>query len=109
MQDARLEALRGLPGKLQDPASSAELGSPGVLMSVWTKVLAILAAPNASVRQAAAPVVGCIGAVASKQSSRAGDYSAALSVFSLCRNALCKMCVSWNCDSKTVLSMFHGA
>ena len=73
IQDARLEALKALPGKLQDPASSAELGSPGVLMSAWAKVLAILAAPNASVRQAAAPVVGCIGAVASKQSSRAGE------------------------------------
>ena len=99
MQDARLEALRGLPGKLQDPASSAELGAPGVLMSAWTKVLAILAAPNAGVRQAAAPVVGCIGAVASKQSSRAGEQFCC-PVFTLCKRTMCRLSVAWSCDSR---------
>ena len=99
MQDARLEALRELPDKLQDPASCAELGSPGVLMSAWTKVLAILAAPNASVRQAAAPVVGCIGAAASKQSSRAGEQFCC-PVFTLYKRTMCRLSVAWSCDSR---------
>lgn len=74
LQDARLEALRRLPGRLQEAASAAELGSNGVLMSAWTKVLSLLADTDATVRQAAAPVVGCIGVLASKQTSRAGDW-----------------------------------
>ena len=74
MQDARLDALRKLLGKLRDPA--AEIGSPGMLMSLWNRMLSLLADPSAPVRQAAAPVVGCIGALASKQSSRAGDDAA---------------------------------
>ena len=72
MQEARLEALRLLPGKLDDSASAAEMGAPGVLMSAWSKMLSLLADSVASVRQAAAPVLGCIGAMASKQPSRAG-------------------------------------
>lgn len=73
MQEARVEALRDLPNKLQDPASAAEIGSPGVLMAAWNKILQLLADPDAPVRQAAAPVVGCLGGLASKQSSRAGN------------------------------------
>ena len=76
MQEARTKALTSLLGKLQDPASAAELGAPGVLMSAWTKILSLLADPAAPVRQAAAPVLGCIGAMASKQPSRAGGNSA---------------------------------
>ena len=73
MQEVRVETLMNLPNKLQDPASAAEIGSPGVLMAAWNKMLQLLADPDAPVRQAAAPVVGCIGALASKQSSRAGN------------------------------------
>ena len=76
MQDARLDALRDFPGKLRDPAAAAEIGSPGMLMSLWNRVLSLLGDPSAPVRQAAAPVVGCVGALASKQSSRAGDDAA---------------------------------
>ena len=69
-----------LPGKLQDPGLAADMGAPGVLMSAWTKMLSLLADPVASVRQAAAPIVGCIGAMATKQPSRAGTTSAILSL-----------------------------
>ena len=70
-----MEALRLLPRKLEDSASAAEVEAPGVLKSAWTKILSLLADPVASVRQAAAPVLGCIGALASKQPSRAGEGS----------------------------------
>ena len=106
MQEARVEALRNLPNKLHDPASAAEIGSSGVLMAAWNKMLQLLADPDAPVRQAAAPVVGCIGALASKQSSRAGDNMQY--IHNLNRHADCmdsfKVCMHKSLESWTMSS-----
>ncbi|CAL8462813.1 g2346 [Coccomyxa elongata] len=68
----RVAALRDLDKMLRDGDTDAVTAVQGSLPSLWPQCLGLLGDPSADVRQMAAPVVGLLGAIATRQGARPG-------------------------------------
>ena len=76
MQQARrVAALKELQKVLRDDDKSTASTVHGLLPVMWPQTLGLLGDSNADVRQMAAPVVGMLGAMATRQGARSGKRS----------------------------------
>lgn len=71
-QAHRVAALKELHKVLCEGGSATASTIQGLLPELWPQMLGLLGDTNADVRQTAAPVIGVLGALATKQGARPG-------------------------------------
>ena len=73
-QARRVAALSDLHKMLRDADTDAVSTVQGLLPSLWPQILGLLGDSSADVRQMAAPVVGLLGSIATRQGARSGKH-----------------------------------